>query len=127
MRHIQLAVCAALLACAPAAQRRGETAVGDQYLILAADLEATNQPNLYDAVRQVRPSWFTRKVPGRSGDDAIAVYVEDHLLGPLGSLRRLTVFGTDKVRYLGPTEAQIRFGQQNNGRAAIVVERTRER
>jgi hypothetical protein len=94
----------------------------DPYLILATELESSQHHNLYDAVRQLRPSWYTRPVQGRRGENAIAVYIGDQMIGTLSALRRVSVFGTEQVRYMTVTEAQTRFGQNNGGRAAIVVD-----
>jgi hypothetical protein len=117
-------VLGALLAAAgacrgPGASRQAGT---DPYLILAAELEKSSHHNLYDAVRQLRPSWYTRTVQGRRGENAIAIYVENQMIGTLSALRRISVFGTEQVRYINATEAQTRYGQSNGGRAAIVVE-----
>src|SRR4051812_39036633 len=92
-RAARLAALAVVVACASAGPPNAKQKEGDQYLIVASDLQATNQPTLYDAVRQVRPGWFSRRIPGRSGEDAIAVYIDNHLLGPPSTLRRLRVFG----------------------------------
>lgn len=118
-----------LLLATTAACRSGRTSRPeghvDQYLILASELEASKQGNLYDAVRQLRPFWLSRNVRGRTGESAIAVYADDQLIGSLSALRRMSVFAVDRVRYMSPTEAQTRYGQTNGGRAAIVVELAR--
>lgn len=112
----------AIAACGGSRSSRPEPGGGDPYLILAAELESSRQLNVYDAVQKLRPIWFTRRVGNRSGEDAISVYFEDQLVGTRSALRRVSVFGVDRVRYMSPSEAQTRFGQQNRGRAAVVVE-----
>jgi len=97
----------------------------DQYLILAAELEAVGRDNLYDAVRQARPGWFTRSTRNRTGDGSILVYFDDQPVGNATALRRFSTQAVDKVRYLSPTEAQVRYGQTNVGRPAILVETAR--
>lgn len=47
------------------------------------------------------------------------------MLGTVGTLSRFDVGSVHTVRYLAPTEAQIRFGQLNGGRAAILIELAR--
>jgi hypothetical protein len=117
-------LCGVLLlsACKGGRPTRPEGSAGDPYLILAKELEASKQNNVYDAVRQLRPFWFSRRVAGRTGENAISIYIEDQLVGTLSSLRRVSVFGTARVRYMSATEAQTRFGQLNQSRAAILVE-----
>jgi hypothetical protein len=101
------------------------TASRDQYLILADEIEKTARDNLYDAVRQLRPGWFSRRTRNRTGDEAIIVYVDDRQMGSVGSLRAVPVHAVRTVRYLSPTEAQVRYGQINVGRPAILIELAR--
>ncbi len=99
---------------------RPEAGRGDPYLILASELEATPRANLYDAVFELRPRWFTRSSRADVGD--VIVYVGDQLLGRADVLRRFQATQVVELRYLTPTEAQVRYGQNNRGRPAIVVE-----
>jgi hypothetical protein len=110
------------IACHAGRTSRPQPGLVDRYLILAAELEESKQQNLYDAVRQLRSFWLTRGVRGRTGENTISIYVDDQLVGTLPALRRLSVLGTERVRYMSATEAQTRFGQVNLGRAAILVE-----
>jgi hypothetical protein len=91
----------------------------------SAELEASRQSNLYDAIRQLRPFWLTRQTRNRTGEAGIAVYLDDQFIGDPNALRRLPIHATSQVRYMSPTEAQVRFGQVNGLRAAIVVESAR--
>ena len=97
----------------------------DPYLILANELESITRDNLYDAVRQLRPGWFTRPNRQRSGEDNIIVYLDDRQMGSVEALRRFPTRAVAAVRYLSPTEAQVRYGQINRGRPAIQVEMQR--
>jgi hypothetical protein len=95
----------------------------DQYLILATELEAAAQNNMYDAIRRLRPGWFTRATRDRlTGDNALMVYIDDQPIGTAGTLRRFSPNFAARIRYLTQTEAQVRYGQNNGGRAAIVIE-----
>lgn len=94
-------------------------------MIRLAELEATRQSNLYDAVRQLRPFWLTRSTRNRSGEAGIAVYLDDQYIGNASALHRLPVHATALIRYMSPTEAQVRFGPVNGLRPAIVVESAR--
>lgn len=93
---------------------------GDPYLIKSEELSRTNQTNVYDAVRQLRPFWITR-----TGEAGIAVYLDEQLIGGLGTLRRIPLHVAQRVRYMRPSEAQVRFGSVNGLRAAILVDSER--
>jgi hypothetical protein len=113
-------------ACHQSRPTRPSAESRDQYLILAAELESTGQVTLYDAVRRARPGWFTRATRERlTGDNALMVYVDDQPIGTAGALRRYAVNFAARIRFMPPTEAQVRYGQNNGGRAAIVIETER--
>ena len=124
LRAATLILTAVLVACG-GGRRTRPTPPGDQYLIKVAELEATRQSNLYDAIRQLRPFWLTRDTRNRAGEAGIAVYLDEQFVGGTQQLSRLPIHATAQVRYLSPTEAQVRFGQVNGLRAAIVVESAR--
>ena len=94
---------------------RTETSA-DPYLVVAGELESSVRANLYDALFELRPRWFTR-----SNTADPFVYLEDQILGTTGALRRFTPQQVAEARYLSPTEAQVQYGQRNLGRAAIVL------
>jgi hypothetical protein len=111
----------ALSACHSAARpSRPDPERGDPYLILASELEATPRANLYDAVFELRPRWFTRSSRADVGD--VLVYVGEQMVGRADVLRRFQTTQVVELRYLTPTEAQVRYGQNNRGRPAILVE-----
>jgi hypothetical protein len=96
----------------PVRQQRGD---GDRYLISRTELENTRLPTLYDAVQQLRPFWL-------SHGDGVAVYLNDQLVGGVANLRRMSVHLTEEARFMSATEAQVRFGQSNGLRPAILVQ-----
>lgn len=97
---------------------------GDQYLIKAEELEtARRSTNLYDALRELRPFWFTRHV--RMGD-AITVYYDDQRVGGATLLQRFSIGAAGTVRYLSPTEAQVRYGPTHPSGPVIAIESHRK-
>lgn len=88
----------------------------DPYRVLADELESSVRSNLYDALFELRPRWFTR-----SNTADPFVYIADQMVGTSGVLRRFTPQQVMEARYLSPTEAQVHYGQRNLGRAAIVL------
>lgn len=120
-----LAVVAAAVACAAHGKRQSSGA--DPYLIEATELTSTSHNNLYDAIRQLRPSWFTRDIRGNSqpADRSIMVYINDRRAGSATELRNYPVTFPIRARYLSPTDAQVRYGQLNGMRPAIILETDR--
>jgi hypothetical protein len=130
MRSFFVGLCcfAATLACysSSPASRPVPRSTDPYLIILAAELRATERGNLYDAVRQLRPNWFTRTTRNRgSNEENILVYFDDRQIGNVTHLRRFTIEAATTVRYLSPTDAQVRFGQINNMRPAILIESAR--
>jgi hypothetical protein len=123
--YIVLATTTLVAACKSAPGARPNVPK-DQYLILPEELESTNRDNLYDAVRQLRPTWFSRVNRQKSGDEALVVYLDDRQIGGPTTMQRFSARAVASVRYLGPTEAQVRYGQANQGRPAIALSTTRE-
>jgi hypothetical protein len=116
----------ALAATAGCLRGRGSAPVpqGERYVILADELKATNRLNLFDAVRQVRHFWFTPDRHGSTGQ-GISVYLDGQLIGGPSSLSRLSTDHVERVRYISASEAQLRFGNTNGLRPAILVESQR--
>lgn len=115
------AICCAalvLVACVSAGAKR--PLKRDPYLISAAELAESSVSNLYDAVRQLRPGWL-RPTGRTAGTQGVAVYLDEQLLGGGAALRRFSTHSVQELRYLRPTEAQVRYGPNNMGRAAIVL------
>ena len=109
-----------LVGCFSGQPRTGPPA--DPYRISTEELQASRVENLYDAVRQLRPGWFRRI---GTGDQRIMVYFDDQQVGGVTSLGRFTTLSVAEVRYLTPTEAQVRYGQTNYGRPAILLQSPR--
>jgi hypothetical protein len=89
------------------------------YLITVGELEASQRMNVYEAVRDLRPNWLWQR-RGRTGE--ALVYLDERAVGTASSLRRFSTNVVAELRYLSANEAQLRFGQLNGQRPAIVVE-----
>ena len=122
-RFVAIASLSFVAACAQSRQTR-PAPNRDQYLIVRAELAEVSQSNLEDAIRQLRPTWFTRPATSSRGSAVpnILVYLDDRVLGAVSTLRSVPVGLPDRVRYLSPSEAQFRFGNRNGMAAAIVIE-----
>ena len=110
----------AAIACAP--RTRQESRAINQNIVVAEELESTRQPTLFEALRVARPLWLT---PRSGGPESILVYQDDQPVGGLGVLRRMSVLSANRVTYLTPSEARLRFGPSNGMRPAILVESAR--
>lgn len=123
-RAIRISLILLVMACSTGGPKRPkDPSPRDPYLILAAEIEATPNDNLYDAVRRLRPGWFSPAGQTRSGEAAFLVYVDNQFIGATTSLRQFAAYPAPaRVRYLRGTEAQVRFGQNNGGRPAVVIE-----
>lgn len=111
-RRTFLALCAlALIACAGRAAPNSHGAP-DQSVLSAEELAGSNQGNLLDAVRMLRPQWLTLRTtsPQGSPDATVIVYVDDQRLGPADLLRTLSIDGARSLRYYSPSAATVRFG-----------------
>jgi len=133
MRRLWVAAALAAVALSSEACRRyGDESEGrperprrrphDPYLIDGEELREANAQNLYEAVRIRRPAWLTKTIRGASGDEAVVVYLDDRKLGLLPVLRSLRVDLAERLRYLSPNEAQLRYGPLHGALAAIVIE-----
>ena len=123
MKALRLPLIALLLlatGCASGRPVRPQPTRGHQYLIEAKELEGLQRhSNLFEAVRELRPFWFSRHARSAEG---IAVYLDDQRIGSALSLQRFPVNGAFNVRYLSPTEALVRYGPNSRRMPVISVE-----
>ena len=101
---------------------RPKSSSGQPYLIEGDELKVESAVNLYDVVRIRRPSWLTRTVRNQSGNDAVVVYLDNKAIGKLNILREISVDVAERIEFLAPTEALLRFGPNHGSAAAIVVQ-----
>lgn len=117
-------VCALPLMYACASSGGGPT--GDPDLLTAAQLEAFQHLNAFDAIRQTRPQWL-RSSRGRSSfrdanesQRGLRVYVDGVLFGGASDLERIEVRAIHDVRFLDAREATLRYGT-NHAEGALLV------
>ena len=117
----------AFLACSAGRTSRPQRQPADHYLILAAELKDSPQSDLHEAIRQLRPTWFTSGARnlGR-GEATILVYLDDQPIGNATVLSRFSTTSVASVRYISATEAQVRYGPSNGNRPAILLESARD-
>jgi hypothetical protein len=82
-------------------------------VITAPELQRSRAPNLFDAIRLIRPSYFTSRGPqsifGNSAD-AIVLIVNHHVIGSLEELHSIGLTGLICVRRLSPPEVALMTG-----------------
>ena len=87
-------------------------------MISAAELRASNTPDLYSAVSRLRPGFLIRMRDVRSsitGQSDVDVYLDNVLLGDVSVLRTVNPESVTSVRYLSSSEATIRWGEKHRG------------
>ena len=78
----------------------------------------------YNAIRMLRPNFFTYRGPSGSGEAGSGEVLVSHDYGPLMSVQSLkthNTMGIVEVRYLTAQEAGGRFGLNANGAPVIVL------
>lgn len=99
------------------------TTGGDRNVLTDQELAASNQGNLYDAVRALRPTWLNRPATtsrSGTGSTGVILYVDNQRMGELEMMRRMSINSAASVRWLSPSEAQSKFGL-DNARGVIQV------
>lgn len=122
MRLPILAAFAALsIACASSAGPRATSGPrSDSRTLVAADLEAATQTNLYDLIAAHRGRWLDARTTGFSGrGSGLRVFMDGRDIGGVEALRTQSPDGIAYLRYYTPSEATARFNVQN---IAAVIE-----
>ena len=122
LRIAALLLAGAAGACAPAATGAGRTSP-DRNVVEAVELAATGAPDLYTALRQVRPEFLqARGVSSiRTGNpDLPAVYLDGVAIGGVDELSRISTVEVREVRRLTAQETLVRTGTNSPGGAILV-------
>ena len=130
MRFALLALSGLLAACGPAATTGGGPVSHNRDIVTRDELLATRATNLYDALHQVRPEFFTARGVSSirlSTPDLPMVYLDRNRLGSLNDsdgqdgLRGIDINIVREVRHLTPRESAIILGTDSPGGALLVT------
>ena len=95
-------------------------------MITATEIVASRVTDAYQAVMQLRPEFFRRR--GRLGaatpvHAAAEVYLDELPFGNLESLRYIPLDNVRIIRYISPTDADMRWGGSHPLGAILVITR----
>ena len=115
---ITLAATLALAACATGGAGRPTV---DPDRITQEELTEFGGTDVLSAIQSLRPRWLRGRYVAGRGTIPIAVYVDDLVQNEPADvvLRRIPLVGVREIRYVGPSEAEGRFGGFAGG--AILV------
>lgn len=126
-----LALCAALAlpGCASRATSAGSTGSSttrtkrDPNLITSNELALGQYPNIYDAVRALRPQWLVGRgadtIIGEQGE--VQARLDDSPLGAATALRQVTAVGVSNIRFVDGITAAGRWGGAYTHGAILVT------
>ena len=117
-----------LTACAAAttssSRSMGISGMGREVLT-AAEIVASRVTDVYQAVMQLRPEFLRRRpvAPALTPftHPGIAVYLDDMPYGSTESLRQIPLERVRLIRYMSPTEANLKYGGSHTGGAILVT------
>jgi hypothetical protein len=92
-------------------------------VLLATDLVHARSQTVYEAILEVRPDFFDRRVPGRmhGKPQSVRVFVDDVEMGDLDALRTIPLGPVTSVRYVGPGDAEFHRGHGTRGAMILVT------
>lgn len=124
---MRLGIIAALLTIACATGSSGSSADSKSSsrhardLITAEELAASDARNVYDAIRELRPSFLQAHGTASTSPVTARVYVDGTPLGEgLDVLRHMRPTDVVEIRYLSGPDATQRFGTGNPAGAILV-------
>jgi hypothetical protein len=89
-------------------------------------LAVTNAPNLYEAIRKLRPEWLSSRGATSVTDETptvASVYMDGTNLGKVDALKEIRVLDVTQARYWDTGQASARFGM---GHPRGVIELSRQ-
>lgn len=128
MRRLLLGVALASTATGACASGGGRSASEGRQsdVIYRAEISKSSALNAYDAVRLLRPAFLTGRGPTtllrvREGSTSPIVYLDNQRFGDSGALRNIPVDGIVEIRFVGATQAQLRWGMDHPSGAILVL------
>jgi hypothetical protein len=101
----------------------GNAGTGQHNVLTASELERASDMNLYDALRQMRPTFLRSRAPANSitEQQPVQAYVNGLKMEGLEHLREIQAKNVKEVQFLEPQQANSRFGGNNSGGALIIL------
>lgn len=124
LRIAALALGMVLGACAPGATTGGAPISHNRDIVTPAELAATKATNLYDALKQIRPEFFTARGVSSirlATPDLPTVYLDRNQLDGLEAMRNIDINLVQEVRRLTPTQATVRLGRDFPGGVLLIT------
>jgi hypothetical protein len=93
-------------------------------IITAAEIVAARVTDVYQAVTQLRPEFLRRRagiVVGATARTNVAVYLDELPYGGLESLRYIPLDRVRLIRYVNPSDADMRWGGSHPMGAILVT------
>ena len=92
-------------------------------MITAAEIVAARVTDVYQAVTQLRPEFLRRRANtiGVTARPNVAVYLDELPYGGLESLRFIPLDRVRLIRYLSPSDADMRWGGSHPTGAILVT------
>jgi len=124
-RVLNVALVAAGVGLAGCASGPAKTAAegGDRNLITRAELATSNDRNVFEAVRRLRPAWLRYRGqsvltgPDREG---LRVYLNGAFFGDAQALGSIQINDVEEIRFLSAREATLRYGTGHTVGAIVV-------
>ena len=91
-------------------------------VISRAELDRAPGTSVFDAVRQLRPTWLNRPLtPSGSGTNPIMAYVDGQQYGTADELRNVPTEQVERIEFISATDATTRFGTGHASGAILVI------
>ena len=94
-------------------------------VLTAAEIVASRVTDVYQAVMQLRPEFLRRRPIAQPlapfASASVAVYLDDMPYGATESLRQIPLDRVRLIRYMSPTEANLKYGGSHAAGAILVT------
>lgn len=104
---------AAAAAPSPSPSTSPSTSRASANILTQEQLATTNAPNLYEAIRKLRPEWLSSRGATSVTDETptvASVYMNGTSLGKVDALRDMRILDVSQARYWDAGQASARFG-----------------